>query len=61
MGELIRIDENNKVDGRELYEFLQVKTPYTIWFERMCEYGFVEDVDFWTSGRLTKMLSVLTV
>lgn len=51
MGELIRIDENNKVDGRELYEFLQVKTPYTIWFERMCEYGFVEDVDFWTANK----------
>lgn len=51
MGELIRIDEKNKVDGRELYEFLQVKTPYTIWFERMCEYGFVEDVDFWTANK----------
>lgn len=51
MGELIRIDENNKVDGRELYEFLQVKTPYTIWFERMCEYGFMENVDFWTANK----------
>lgn len=51
MGELIRIDEKNKVDGRELYEFLQVKTPYTIWFERMCEYGFMENVDFWTANK----------
>lgn len=46
MGELIRIDENNKVDGRELHEFLQVGTAYKDWFPRMVEYGFVEGVDF---------------
>jgi phage anti-repressor protein len=45
MNELIKIT-NDKVDGRELYEFLEVKTPYTTWFERMCEYGFTEGVDF---------------
>ena len=32
--------------GRELHEFLEVETPYRIWFPRMCEYGFVENVDF---------------
>jgi anti-repressor protein len=34
------------VSGRELHEFLEVKTPYTQWFERMSEYGFEENVDF---------------
>lgn len=34
------------VSGRELHEFLEVKTPYTQWFERMQEYGFVENIDF---------------
>lgn len=38
--------EDGRVDGRRLHAFLQVETPYTIWFERMCEYGFVENVDF---------------
>lgn len=46
MGELIRIDENKKVDGRELHDFLQVGTAYKDWFPRMVEYGFVEGVDF---------------
>jgi anti-repressor protein len=36
MNELIKIT-NDQVDGRDLYEFLEVKTPYTMWFERMCE------------------------
>jgi phage anti-repressor protein len=38
--------DDGMVDGRRLHAFLQVETPYTIWFERMCEYGFVENVDF---------------
>jgi anti-repressor protein len=46
MNELIKINNDNMVDGRSLHEFLQVETPYTIWFPRMCEYGFVEGVDF---------------
>ena len=50
MNELIKIN-GDKVDGRDLYEFLQVKTPYTMWFERMCEYGFVENTDFWTANK----------
>ena len=41
-------NENNEqlVSGRELYEFLEVRTTYTRWFERMAEYGFTENVDF---------------
>lgn len=44
----IIVNENNEqlVSGRELYEFLEVATPYTQWFERMVEYGFTENVDF---------------
>ncbi len=50
MNQLINItqNENNEsvVSGRELHEFLEVSTPYTQWFERMIEYGFVQNVDF---------------
>lgn len=44
----IEINENNEqvVSGRELHEFLEIKTPYTQWFERMKDYGFVENIDF---------------
>nr|DAF27427.1 MAG TPA: KilAC domain protein [Caudoviricetes sp.] len=44
----ITINENQEpvISGRELHKFLEVKTPYTQWFERMCEYGFIENVDF---------------
>ena len=34
------------VMGRELHKALEVKTPYTQWFDRMCEYGFTENSDF---------------
>ncbi|MGN8884632.1 ORF6C domain-containing protein [Ligilactobacillus salivarius] len=48
--ELIKItqDENGNsvVSGRDLHEFLEVKTPYKDWFPRMVEYGFAENVDF---------------
>lgn len=46
MNELIKINGENKVDGRELHEFLQIESNYTTWFNRMCEYGFMEGVDF---------------
>lgn len=29
-----------------MHEFLEVKTPYTQWFERMVGYGFDENIDF---------------
>ena len=51
MNSLIKINTDNMVDGRSLHEFLQVKTPYTIWFERMCEYGFTEETDYWTANK----------
>jgi len=38
--------ENQTVLGRELHEFLEIKTPFRSWFPRMCEYGFEEEIDF---------------
>lgn len=49
MNELIKVNYDSDrptVLGRDLHEFLEVATPYTQWFERMCEYGFAENVDF---------------
>lgn len=37
---------NTVVSGRDLHEFLGVKTKYLDWFKRMTEYGFDESVDF---------------
>lgn len=34
------------VDGRSLYEFLEIDSNYVTWFERMTEYGFEEETDF---------------
>ena len=47
--ELIKIVEREGrqlVSGRELHEFLEIKTKYKDWFPRMVEYGFEEDIDF---------------
>ena len=49
MNELINItydSERPTVLGRDLHDALQVKTAYMDWFPRMCEYGFLEGVDF---------------
>ena len=50
MNELIQINyENDKpmVRGRDLYTALQINSNYTTWFNRMCEYGFVEKRDYY--------------
>ena len=55
MSELIPITEQNgeqAVSARVLYEFLEVKTEFVKWCERMFEYGFTEEQDF--SPILTK-------
>lgn len=49
MESLIKIEERNGeqlVSGRDLHEFLEVKTKFKDWFPRMCEYGFVENKDY---------------
>ena len=48
MNELIKINDNNTISGRELYEFLQIETPFKKWIDRMVEYGFEEGKEFWT-------------
>lgn len=37
------------ISGRELHAKLEIDTPYTMWFSRMCEYGFIEDQDYVTN------------
>lgn len=54
MNELIKINYEDNADlptvcGRELHQALQIDTPYKKWFERMTEYGFTENKDFWTN------------
>lgn len=48
--ELIPVTENENnevvVSGRDLHEFLGIKTHYKDWFPRMMEYGFEETIDF---------------
>lgn len=50
MNELIKIQEHNgkkAVSARDLYDFLDVETPFHKWIPRMLEYGFEENQD-WT-------------
>lgn len=55
MKELIKIEMNDNqepiVGGRELHEALGIETPYKKWFDRMCEYGFIENQDYCTVGQ----------
>lgn len=49
MRNLIQITEQNgskAVSARELYSFLEVQTKFTMWCERMFEYGFEQNKDF---------------
>ena len=46
----VNVSKNDEqyVSGRDLHMFLEINTPYSKWFNRMCEYGFVENVDYLT-------------
>jgi len=49
MNELIKVTEKNEqqiVSARELHRFLEVKTPFRKWIDRMFEYGFEENSDY---------------
>ena len=51
MNELIKVNYDSDrptISGRELHEFLEVETRYNDWFTRMCEYGFIENIDFYS-------------
>lgn len=54
MNELLNISYSSDrptVSARELHRLVGVKTPFHKWWLRMCEYGFVENVDFSTFGQ----------
>lgn len=50
MNEIIKVNYDNAdrptVMGRDLHEALGIGTQYSKWFDRMCEYGFVENEDY---------------
>lgn len=49
MNELIKINYDSDrptVLGRDLHEFLEVKSKYADWIKNMCEYGFIENIDY---------------
>jgi anti-repressor protein len=49
MTNLIPINYSNDrqtVSARALHEFLEVETPFRLWFPRMTEYGFNESLDY---------------
>lgn len=52
MQEFIKINMTNAqqptVSGRELHQALGIETRYNDWFRRMCEYGFIENEDFYS-------------
>lgn len=49
----VNVTKNDEryVSGRDLHMFLEISTPYTMWFNRMCEYGFVEKLDYMTDHK----------
>lgn len=51
MDDLIKINyetEQPTVSARDLHEGLGIETPFKKWIDRMCEYGFEANKDFWT-------------
>jgi len=41
--------ETNSVNAREVYDYLEIKTPFTMWINRAIEtYDFIEGIDFIT-------------
>ncbi|RAJ24293.1 phage antirepressor KilAC domain-containing protein [Pedobacter cryoconitis] len=47
--ELIKITDNNGeqvVSARDLYNYLESKERFSIWIDRMFQYGFIENQDF---------------
>lgn len=54
MNELLNINlDTRTVSARDLHEQLNIGTQFTHWFERMCEYGFTEGVEFWSKKAKT--------
>ena len=56
MNELIKITEHNgnqAVSARDLHKFLEITERFSTWFERMLQYGFVENQDFTSAKSFT--------
>jgi phage anti-repressor protein len=43
---MLNPNNNITVLGRDLHEFLEIGWDYSTWMKRMCEYGFIEGVDY---------------
>jgi phage anti-repressor protein len=57
--ELSMVERNKKgkrtVNARDLYEFLDVKTPFSMWIQRrVYEYNFIINVDYVTINKNVK-------
>ncbi len=52
MNDLLKIEVNSNqeqtVSGRELHMFLGIETRYNDWFNRMLQYGFEDEKDFYS-------------
>lgn len=52
MNELLKVEihENHEqiISGRVLHQFLGISAEYAKWFERKCEFGFIENTDYKT-------------
>ena len=49
MNELLKVNYDNEritLSARELHQFLGIGTRFNVWFPRMKEYGFNENIDF---------------
>ena len=59
MNELLKIDtsdaERITVSARDLYEFLEATERFNSWFDRMKQYGLVENTDYTTVKKLTEV------
>ena len=56
MNELIKITEyngNQAVSARDLHKFLEITERFSSWFERMLQYGFIENQDFTSAKSFT--------
>lgn len=49
MNKLITINSDSQtISARELHEKLNIGTKFATWFQRICEYGFIENQDYTT-------------
>lgn len=55
IAQLMPVDADGHVDGRNVHAFLEVETPYSKWFSRIVEkYDFADGTDFWTLDKFVQ-------